>query len=63
MTSEQVKGMTYELMEKLRKKCVADVKHIIGNIRYDRIYAFQHGILMKIPQMGNFIMSLTRRAG
>ncbi len=47
VTAGQVKGMTDELMEKLRKKCVADVKSTIGNIRYDRIYAFQQGILWR----------------
>lgn len=51
VTASQVKGMTNELMEKLRKKCVADVKHTIGNIRYDRIYAFQHGILWREEEL------------
>ncbi len=47
VTAGQVKGMTDELMKQLRKKCVADVKSTIGNIRYDRIYAFQQGILWR----------------
>lgn len=47
VTAGQVKGMIDELMEKLRKKCVADVKSTIGNIRYDRIYAFQQVILWR----------------
>jgi len=51
VTASQVKGMSDELMEKLRKKCVADVKHTIGNIRYDRIYAFQHGILWREEEL------------
>lgn len=51
VTASQVKGMTDGLMEKLRKKCVADVKHTIGNIRYDRIYAFQQGILWREEEL------------
>jgi len=47
VTASQVKGMTDEFMVQLRKKCVADVKSTIGNIRYDRIYAFQQGILWR----------------
>ena len=47
VTASQVKDMTDELMKQLRKKCVADVKSTIGNIRYDRIYAFQQGILWR----------------
>jgi len=47
VSASQIKGMTDELMQKLRKKCIGDVKHTIGNIRYDRIYAFQNGILWK----------------
>lgn len=47
VSASQIQGMTDELMQKLRKKCIGDVKHTIGNIRYDRIYAFQHGLLWK----------------
>ncbi len=47
VSASQIKGMTDELMQKLRKKCIGDVKHTIGNIRYDRIYAFQNGLLWK----------------
>jgi len=47
VSASQIKGMTDELMQKLRKKCIGDVKQTIGNIRYDRIYAFQNGLLWK----------------
>jgi hypothetical protein len=33
VSASQIKGMTDELMQKLRKKCIGDVKHTIGNIR------------------------------
>ena len=39
----QIKGVTEETLNELRKRCVKDVKQTIGNIRYDKIYAFQNG--------------------
>lgn len=41
MTACQI-NMDDEMLKKLRKKCVKDVKYTIGNIRFDNIYAFQH---------------------
>ena len=42
ISASQVRGMTDEKMEALRKMCVRDVKNTIGNIRYDKIYSFQN---------------------
>lgn len=42
VTASQITGITDETMKALRKKCVKDVKQTISNIRYDKIYAFQH---------------------
>lgn len=33
-----------ETLKRLRKRCVKDVKTTIGNIQYDKIYAFQHSL-------------------
>jgi len=42
VSASQITGVTDETMKALRKKCVKDVKQTIGNIRYDKIYAFQN---------------------
>lgn len=42
VTACQIKGVTDETLKQLRKRCVKDVKQTIGNIRYDKIYAFQN---------------------
>lgn len=42
VSASQIKGVTDDTMKALRKKCVKDVKQTIGNIQYDKIYAFQN---------------------
>jgi len=42
VTACQIRGVTDETLKDLRKRCVKDVKQTIGNIRYDKIYAFQN---------------------
>lgn len=42
VTACQIKGVTEETLKDLRKRCVKAVKQTIGNIRYDKIYAFQN---------------------
>lgn len=40
--ASQSLGVPEETFEELRRNCVRAVKRTIGNIRYDRIYAYQH---------------------
>lgn len=42
VTASQIKGVDDNMLKRLRSKCVNDVKNTIGNIRYDKIYAYQH---------------------
>ena len=43
MFASQCLGEPKETLEELRKTCVKAVKRTTGNIRYDRIYAYQRG--------------------
>lgn len=38
----KIKGVNEETLKALRKRCVKDIKQTIGNIRYEKIYAFQN---------------------
>lgn len=42
VSASQFSGINDETLIALRKKCVKDVKRTIGNIRYDKIYAYQN---------------------
>ncbi len=42
VSASQFPGIADETLIALRKKCVKDVKRTIGNIRYDKIYAYQN---------------------
>lgn len=43
--ASQAAGASDDLLEQLRKRCISDVKKTVGSIRFDNIYAFQHGQL------------------
>ena len=43
VTACQIPSVTDELLADVREQCVKEVKDTVGNIRYDRAYACQHG--------------------
>ncbi|ADU27320.1 hypothetical protein [Ethanoligenens harbinense] len=42
VSASLIHGLSDETLQALRKKCVQDVKHTVGSIRYDKIYHFQN---------------------